>query len=604
VANGVVNGAITHVEPSAGPANLGWTADVTGVGFTPATTWTLPGLPTISGPPVATYVSPTLFRVRVGYFPPNTTASGTLYCANPAGWAAMRWAAPPHLNSVTPNNGPPAGGTEVRLIGSFEGPSKVTVAGVEVPWRLEGITVIYFTTPPGIPGRVRVEVTTWGGTVSTEFTYNLPAVGLPGTYPVPEGRGLWRLTLHDRAFAPNLHPTRNLFVAEVMDARSVRLEQALNAAAKLTFTLDGASNSAQLIRELEHDVIAWRWDDQTGRDVAIFRGVVAQSQDEMSESIEDTVNFTCHDYISMLSRRLLTRDTNFSQADQDTIVTNAVESGAKVVVTSAGANGSGVGVSLYPGSYLPLAILLVDPSGAQRPPSGVLRDRQYAAQQDVFELVDNLAHVIGGFDYDAVPGIQYHDGWPEDQLRIWYPSQGVLRDDLIYEYGSTVSGLSRSVNSQDYANYIRVVGGSSDPNNSDAPPLFAESWNTDANNVTVAKQGLWMTGDNASDVTLIATLRQRAAGELGTASLFLPAYSLTLTPGVYSMGNPHIGDVVRLIVRAGRLNVDTEIRVVGLTFEMGDSGQEDVTMQVGRADVSFGDLFTTTARQIDALARR
>ena len=43
-----------------------------------------------------------------------------------------------------------------------------------------------------------------------------------------------------------------------------------------------------------------------------------------------------------------------------------------------------------------------------------------------------------------------------------------------------------------------------------------------------------------------------------------------------------MGDVVPLIVQSGRLNVNTNVRVVGITYAIGDDGQEDVTLTVGR----------------------
>ena len=58
----------------------------------------------------------------------------------------------------------------------------------------------------------------------------------PGTYPVPPGRGLWRLTLHRRAYT-TLRPTET-GIAELTDARSRKLVQTLNSPATFSFTLD------------------------------------------------------------------------------------------------------------------------------------------------------------------------------------------------------------------------------------------------------------------------------------------------------------------------------------------------------------------------------
>ena len=218
----------------------------------------------------------------------------------------------------------------------------------------------------------------------------------------------------------------------------------------------------------------------------------------------------------------------------------------------------------------------------------------------MLEAVDALAKVVNGFDYDVWPT---SDQVGYDTFRVFYPYQGTTRTYPQLVYGSTVSSLTRTVDSAAYANYERVVGNnaSSDPN---AAQLYAERWNADANSVGTAPQGLWMAGENASDVTVVQTLQDKADGDLKRDGLVIPNYSLGLRPGAYSWGNPNIGDVVPLIIQAGRLNVNTTIRVMGLTYDIGDDGQEDVAITVGRPDVTFGDIFFSADRDINALARR
>lgn len=413
--------------------------------------------------------------------------------------------------------------------------------------------------------------------------------------PVPPGRNRWRLTLHKRAYAANLDPVLDLFLAEVMDWRSLNLVQKLNYAAQLVFALDGTSAAASLIEELTTDVVAWRWDEVSGKDIAVFRGLVAQAVDSLSETV-DTVTFTAHDYETMTGRRLLGGGVSYQQLDQDSLVSSLLNLAQTVPYTS-------YGESLLPGSYFPLTVDPCYPDGSQsRPLSGQLRDRAYAAQTDLEQAFEELAAVQGGFDWDVVPGLRY-TSHVNDQLRIFYPNQGVDRPDVVLEYGGSVASLTRSTNSADFANYWRVIGASSDPTDSTAPPLWSDAIDPSATDVVTYPQGLFMSGDNASDVTIQATLDQKAQGDLA-ASFLEPAYTLGLTPGAYSWGNPNMGDTVRLIVNAGRLDEDTSTRVVGITYDAGDAGQEDVTLALGRASLIFPDLFTAQKRDINALARR
>jgi hypothetical protein len=412
----------------------------------------------------------------------------------------------------------------------------------------------------------------------------------PGTYPVQAGRGRWRLTLHKRAFADSTHPT-DTGIGELTDARSRKLEQALNSPASLSFTLDGHSPSAAAIQEMAQDVIAWRWDDQQGRDVLAFRGVITQAQDTLSEQTH-TVSFTCHDYLAMMSRRMLTAPLNYTQTDQDTLA-------SFLVMNASDVHSSGTAYNFGPGNYLPIGPAPVTPAGANRGPSGVLRDRKFTAQTNNLEALDALAKVINGFDYDLWPR---SDLYGFDYVRIFYPYQGVQRTSPQLMYGSTVSALTRTVDSANYANYWRVVGnnGASDPS---VAQLYGEAWSSDANNVTVAPQGLWMGADNASDVTIAQTLVDKANGDLAR-SILVPSYAATLRPDAYSWGNPNMGDVIPLIIQSGRLNVSTTVRVVGFTYDIGDDGQEDVTLTLGRPDTTLLDIFTSNAQDVNALARR
>jgi len=282
----------------------------------------------------------------------------------------------------------------------------------------------------------------------------------------------------------------------------------------------------------------------------------------------------------------------FTQVSQDTIVSG--------LLSFANNPQSVPGTyPFYPGSELQVVWSGVNPDGSQRAGGGgTLRDRTYPGNTIIGQAIDDLAHVIDGFDYDVAPIEAFRD-----QLRVFYPSQGVQRDDVVLAYGATVAALTRTVASGDYANYVRVVGNkaSADPA---APQLAAQVWNADANDVTRTPVGLWMTGENASDVSVQATLDQTAQGRLAFLGIIVPTYTLNLAPGAYRYGSPNMGDTCPLLINAGRLNVNTSVRVIGITFDIGDDGQEDVNLTVGRPALMLADRFSKASRDIDALARR
>jgi hypothetical protein len=428
----------------------------------------------------------------------------------------------------------------------------------------------------------------------------------PGTFPIPDGRGRWRLTLHNRAFTAAVGWQTGVR-AELVHARSRRLEKVWNQPAKLSFSLDGHDPAAALIDELQTDVRAWRWDDQYGRDVCMFRGIIAQTEDELSEQ-KHTLNVVAHDYLKMLQRRMLTISYGAPvlNADQDDHVLTIM------TYVPSGDNPPDVPVFFGPGAFLPILYRLNYPDGRpDRPKSGRLRDRTYAGQQFVGTLLDEMANLIDGYDYDVLPS---GPPWPspfvtpiypnaEDWLRIFYPYQGEDRTDVALVYGSTVAALTRSVNSGDYANYWRVIGdnGSTDPL---VPQVAAAAWNADANDVTRIPIGLWMSGDDAADVSIVSTLRAKALGNLAQSGQIVASFSLTLRPGAYHYGAPNMGDTVPLIVQSGRLNIDTRVRVLGITYAINDDADEDVELTVGRPRAELLELLTRTDRTVAALTRR
>jgi hypothetical protein len=89
----------------------------------------------------------------------------------------------------------------------------------------------------------------------------------------------------------------------------------------------------------------------------------------------------------------------------------------------------------------------------------------------------------------------------------------------------------------------------------------------------------------------------------------VPSYTVGLRPGAYRYGYPNMGDNCPLYVQAGRLNVASVppaggVRVLGIDYTVGDDGQEDVTLTLGRPTAELADMFTAADRDVDALTRR
>jgi hypothetical protein len=205
---------------------------------------------------------------------------------------------------------------------------------------------------------------------------------------------------------------------------------------------------------------------------------------------------------------------------------------------------------------------------------------------------------VNGFDYDVLPSaVDDHDN-----LRVFYPAQGVTRTGIALQYGSTVATVTRTVDSSAYANYVRVLGNNTNAN--PTPQLYAEDWVASAHAITPTPVGLWMLADDATSVTVQSALNDKATGDLSLDAVLIPHYTLGLAPDAYTWGNPRMGDTVPLIIQSGRLNVNTAVRVLGITYQIGDDGQEDVTLTVARPQPNFRKLLGQAARDVRDLALR
>jgi hypothetical protein len=415
----------------------------------------------------------------------------------------------------------------------------------------------------------------------------------PDLSAIPSGRGLWRLTLHARQFG-DLSWDKTV-IGELTDAYSRKLERPWSSSATLTFTMDGRDPAVAEMAELACDVIAWRWDSQSGQDQPVFRGIVAQSEDDI-DTDRHTVTFTCHDYYDVLSRRILTSTLALTATDQDTIV-------RQFLTRATTAHSSDGTANFTPAAYLPLRVAAVNPDGTARGPSVALgappRDRTYLGNEVIGTALDQLSKVQGGFDIAVVPVW----GQTYDDFRLYYPNQGITRDTPVLEYGGSVSTVKRQVTSADYSNYWRTLGNNQSSNPAD-PQYYGEDWTKDALSGAPGSVGLWMNGANAADVTVMNTLTEQASGAIDLYSVLVPTYTLALTPGVYQWGMFDLGDALPLVIMSGRLQVDTSIRIMSITYSIGDDGEEDIELVVGRPLTSLKKMMTAWESDVNALTRR
>ncbi len=166
--------SVTSVTPNTGPPAGGTNVTITGSNFTGATTVNFGGSPagsfTVSGPNQITATSPAgtgTVDVTV------TTPGGT---SAPSRADQFSFLSAPTVTNVSPNAGPPAGGTSVTITGTnFTGATAVRFGGIAAAsFAVNSASQITATSSAGT-GTVDVTVTTSGGTSASsaadQFSY-------------------------------------------------------------------------------------------------------------------------------------------------------------------------------------------------------------------------------------------------------------------------------------------------------------------------------------------------------------------------------------------------------------------------------------------------
>jgi hypothetical protein len=337
-------------------------------------------------------------------------------------------------------------------------------------------------------------------------------------------------------------------VAELTEARTRRLDFALDDNSSAGWTLPGRHPQTALIDELETDLVVAR------DGVALFRGRINASDDTISANVH-TCTFSAVDYRGLLDRRIVWPGSTaaFNQIDQATI--------AATLINDTQALGT-LGIAAAPAA------------------TGVKRDRTYDVGSTIGELIGSLGRALNGFDWDISPTLA---------LRIFYPRRGTSTVLFVAEYGRNVSDVRRTVASGDFANAIRFSGKDEVPS---------------ATRVIVPGiEGRWERQLGNPDLATPAAINEQADGAIVAVSTITPSYSITLTPGTWAPGVVWLGDTIRLLIRSGRLDVDTTARVVGASIEIGENGEETVSLQLARYRSTLTARLTDYQYRLDRLER-
>jgi hypothetical protein len=231
----------------------------------------------------------------------------------------------------------------------------------------------------------------------------------------------------------------------------------------------------------------------------------------------------------------------------------------------------------------------ISPAWTGPTPTGELRDRQYELGDSIGDKIQQLSEVIDGFNWDILPisasGLQ---------LQVWHPERGANRG-VVLELGGLITGFTRQVTPSDYANSIRQTG---------ADTLDAQEREADDLATQPAGRVDGIYADTG--LTTQAAVNDRAHWQMKESQFVQPTWGSVELAADSWEGPDHIwvGDLVRLIVYSGRLQVDTTLRVFEMIFDIADDGSVSIQLTLGGRAPDLRRFRSLVERRLTTLERR
>ena len=202
-----------------------------------------------------------------------------------------------------------------------------------------------------------------------------------------------------------------------------------------------------------------------------------------------------------------------------------------------------------------------------------------------YSTIDDIADREYGFDWDIDSSLAF---------KMYYPIRGNYVP-FVAQYPGNVSTFTRSIDTTYYANSVRAIGTNSG---------VTVTSITSASDIGTRAEGRWDYVEGGGDADSTAEVLSLARGILADRAALIPSYELRMKAGSFDPSECWIGDTIRVVIKIGRLNVNTVYRIQRINFDIGDSGEEDITVSVGAPVMSISNRLWFYGRRITELERR
>ena len=367
----------------------------------------------------------------------------------------------------------------------------------------------------------------------------------PVTAPARAGaQRLWQVDVGPHGGGPARFP---------VDAQQIRGTWRLDGHAEVTVDTDGRTLAAVSVGDFDTDLIVGR-DGQR-----LHRGVLVPS--DTVDGDRHTTTLASYDYRWRLGTRRILDTLVFDQTDQEAV-------GWGIIDHLQAQTGGDLGITRNPGRQL-----------------SKLRDKTYDPGDQAQQRLDELGRIIDGHEWEIGPDLVFRT-WPAGRGRA-----GVT----VLIWGGNVDQVARQADVGTFANAVRVTGDAET-----TVPVVAT-----VDDLATTPRLRWDVDVAASSTKRQTSVAGRAAGEVRQRSKVAAGWKVTLTSGWWSPDRLWLGDTVRLIVRSGRLDVDTAVRVVEVSVDVDlTSGAETVTASLDAPPPDMSSQWRRLVRRLNELEQR
>jgi hypothetical protein len=324
---------------------------------------------------------------------------------------------------------------------------------------------------------------------------------------------------------------------ELRTATSRSFTMRLRAPHSAQFTISGDEPDTLSIEELMTDILITCKDGDEVPEIC-FQGRCGNTQDTLSEDVH-AIAYNFVDYKWILDRRLHEAETEYGVGDIHGHAYNMINDAQFETNGSMGISDTGI-------------------------PTVITKQYSHDVGDSIFDKIDDIYDTDPRAEWDFLPTYQnqrYFTSWMKR-------GKSASISGEILEYGKTVSAMTRSRVAADFANYLIATGGEGT-----VPATLASA------DLATDPRGRFEKVFNFSNVKEQQTLVDHLDALMPVVNEINSAYNVTLRQGWWR-GPRHIwlGDVITLMARHGRMDVDQYMRVVEISVALDDDGEETVRM--------------------------